>query len=572
MKRFKNIYLLAITVLSIVLAVYGGYRLAFRNLVFPHVVVAGVDTSGMDKTSVIKLLNSQFTANKANVVLEIDGKEIRKIDKLKVEYDFAWATDQAMGVGRNGNVLTQITEQINGLLKGRQIDVPISYDADELKDLIDQTVHDLNQEPVTPKLVIKDGKTLLVPGVDGVEIKTDKLAQAIALHLAIPGEHHIEIPLNKINTKENSELVDSAESAMNKWGDRSLRITFRNFQKSLDKETMLSLWGLTNERIDETNYQNLIEQIRGQVETEPKDAVFIFEDNKAKDFKPEIVGATIDLPSFKEKLANYLLAAEDKPLEIPVILTYPKIKTSDLNNMGINELVGSGQSTFLHSIPGRVFNVNLAASRINGTIVAPGEEFSFDNAVGDISKATGYQSAYVISGGRTVLGDGGGVCQVSTTVFRAALNTGLPITDRKAHAYRVGYYEQNSGPGIDATVFSPSVDLKFLNDTGHYLLIQTTVDTKSLSMKVDIYGTSDGRKATISTPKISSQTPPPSTIYTDDPTLPKGTLKQIDWSAWGAKVSFDYKVVNKDGVVTIDRTFFSNYQPWQAIYLRGTGG
>ncbi|KKT64866.1 MAG: VanW family protein [Candidatus Collierbacteria bacterium GW2011_GWC2_44_30] len=145
----------------------------------------------------------------------------------------------------------------------------------------------------------------------------------------------------------------------------------------------------------------------------------------------------------------------------------------------------------------------------------------------------------------------------------------MPITERKAHAYRVGYYEQDSPPGIDATVYYPTADLKFLNDTGHYILIQETVDTKNLSMQVDIYGTSDGRKATISKPQISNQTPPPATMYVDDPTLPLGSMKQIDWSAWGAKVVFNYSV-ERGGETIYEKTFVSNYQPWQAIYLKGT--
>jgi len=201
--------------------------------------------------------------------------------------------------------------------------------------------------------------------------------------------------------------------------------------------------------------------------------------------------------------------------------------------------------------------------------VAPGEEFSFNSAVGDISRASGYQTAYIISGGKTVLGDGGGVCQVSTTVFRAALNAGLPITERKAHAYRVGYYEQDSKPGIDATVYNPTADLKFLNDTGNHILIQTKVDTVNLKMNVKIYGTKDGRVSEVSEPKISSQSSPLPTIYEDDPTLPVGQTKQIDWSAWGAKVSFNYKV-SKDNVTVFEKTFYSNYQPWAAVYLRGT--
>ena len=203
-------------------------------------------------------------------------------------------------------------------------------------------------------------------------------------------------------------------------------------------------------------------------------------------------------------------------------------------------------------------------------MVKPGETFSFNQTLGDVSSETGYKQAYVIKNGRTELGDGGGVCQVSTTLFRAALDAGLPITERRAHSYRVSYYEQGSPPGIDATVYEPSPDLKFTNDTPGHILIQSFADSKALTLAFEIYGTSDGRVSTISKPVVSGVTPPPEDLYIDDPTLPAGTVKQIDWKAWGAKVVFDY-TVEKNGVTTIDETYVSSYKPWQAIFLRGTG-
>jgi vancomycin resistance protein YoaR len=247
----------------------------------------------------------------------------------------------------------------------------------------------------------------------------------------------------------------------------------------------------------------------------------------------------------------------------------PKISTDKVNNLGIRELIGTGTSLFQHSIPGRIYNVTLASSRLNGILVAPGEVFSFNNALGDVSAFTGYKQAYVIQNGRTVLGDGGGVCQVSTTLFRSVLNAGLPVIERTAHAYRVGYYEEDSSPGLDATVFSPSPDLKFKNDTKNYILIQTVVDPDTLRLTFYLYGTKDGRQVTISTPAVSNQTPPPPDLYQDDPTLPVGEIKQVDFSAWGANVYFTRQVV-KNGKTIISETFNSNYRPWQAIYLRGT--
>lgn len=569
MNRIKNLVWVFVISIFIVGAVYAGYRLAFRNLIFPKVSIAGIGVSGMDRVTALRLVEKYFSTNPSSVILRISDKEIDKLNEIKVERDINWAVEQAYVVGRNGNILTQIAEQIKTLFSSRRISVPISYDKEDLAGYIDQLALDYNQKPVWPKLVLENGEVKVVPGKDGLEINKDQLISKVVFNWSLPDKQIVDVPVETISVKENQGLVDQTIASLNKWGERKLTLKQDGFETSLNKSEMMGLFGLTSDVIDKDQFGNLLARIQQLVETEPRDAVFQFEGNVVKEFKPEVVGRVIDVPSFKEKLGQALVMADNETLEIPVIVSYPKIRAGDINNLGIKELIGEGKSSFSHSIPGRVFNVNLAALRINSKIVAPGEEFSFNNAVGDISKATGYQSAYIISGGKTVLGDGGGVCQVSTTVFRAVLNAGLPITERKAHAYRVGYYEQDSKPGIDATVFNPTADLKFINDTGNHILIQTKVDTVNLKMEVNIYGTKDGRVASISVPKVSGQVAPPATLYVDDPTLPVGQMKQIDWSAWGAKVSFNYKVMR--GIETIfEKTFYSNYQPWQAIYLKGT--
>jgi vancomycin resistance protein YoaR len=552
------------------LAIITGYSLAFRKLIYPRIKIAGIEVTGTNKEEALRLVSTYFETKPNQVVLMAEGKEVANLNSIKVEWDDLWAVDQALGIGRSGNILTKISEQVKTLVNGAEITVPVRLDRTELRDLIEELADKEDQQPVWPKLVREGKEVKVILGKNGVEIKKDDLTTEVLAKLALPGRHEIKLPEMIVDTSINSKTVAVAMAALNKWGDKKLTLRFRDYQKTLSFDEIMTLFGLTNETIDVIHFETMVNTIRPAIEVEPRDAVFIFENNKVNEFKPEVIGATIDIPNFKEKLAEALLAGEEKELEIPTILTYPKIRTGDINNLGIKELIGSGKSTFFHSIPGRVFNVNLAASRVNWTLVAPGEEFSFVNAVGDISKATGYQTAYIISAGRTVLGDGGGVCQVSTTTFRAALDAGLPITERKAHAYRVGYYEQDSPPGIDATVYYPTADLKFLNDTGNYILIQEEVDTKKLAMKVNIYGTSDGRKSSLSAPRISNQSAPPPTMYIDDPTLPLGTTKQVDWSAWGAKVVFDYKVV-RNGESIYEKTFVSNYQPWQAIYLKGTG-
>lgn len=306
-----------------------------------------------------------------------------------------------------------------------------------------------------------------------------------------------------------------------------------------------------------------------------ENALFQFAKGKVTAFKPSKAGKALNEQKLKETFSDEVIHAittntQRVIIPVPVDTIEPLMATNQTNTFGIKEKISTGYSEFAGSIPGRIHNVALAASKLNGILIAPGETFSFNKTVGDISAATGYQSAYIIKDGRTVLGDGGGVCQVSTTLFRAALNAGLPIIERHEHSYRVHYYEEGGfKPGLDATVFDPSNDLKFINDTPAYILIQTKTDTNKLTLTFDLYGVTDGRHAEILNQTLTGITAPPAPLYQDDPTLSVGVVKQVDFEAWGAKASFRYKVT-KNRTTLIDQVFTSNYRPWQAVFLKGT--
>ncbi len=326
---------------------------------------------------------------------------------------------------------------------------------------------------------------------------------------------------------------------------------------------------------DDEKLTLLLNPLRESVAVEPIDARFAFEDGKVKEFRQSSEGKDIDLELLKKRISEKTLSLvrstipQKHVIPIPIKILKPKVATHEANDLGIKELVSKGTSLFVGSIPNRIYNITLAASRLNGILIKPGEVFSFNQAIGDISTFTGYKQAYVIQNGRTVLGDGGGVCQVSTTFFRAVLNAGLPVIERNPHAYRVSYYEQDQGPGLDAAIYVPSTDFKFKNDTEHHLLVQTIADTNAGSLTFELYGTRDNREVTISKPVITSVTSSPEPLYIDDPTLPKGEMKQIDYAVSGATVYFT-REVKKEGKVIINDKFNSFYRPWQAVYLKGT--
>ena len=319
-----------------------------------------------------------------------------------------------------------------------------------------------------------------------------------------------------------------------------------------------------------------VESIAEAIDTKTINAKLRFEGGKVVEFTPAQDGQELDIAKTNKLIYDSLFGSGQDfertiTITLPVSTTRAQVEGDGVGNLGIRELVGRGVSYFSGSIANRIHNISLGAGRISGTIVAPGEVFSFNNSVGEVSAATGYRQAYVISSGKTVLDDGGGICQVSTTVFRAALDAGLPIVKRTAHSYRVGYYEQGGyKPGIDATVFAPAVDFQFKNDTEHHILVQTVVDRANAKLQIDFYGTADGRKVEISQPVVSNVTPAPPDRHQDDPTLPKGAVKQVDFSAQGATSVFTRKVYKGDKLL-IDDVFKSNYRPWQAVFLVGTG-
>lgn len=324
-------------------------------------------------------------------------------------------------------------------------------------------------------------------------------------------------------------------------------------------------------------FADAVETLSDRIDIPVQDALFQFDKGRVTAFRPSREGRRVNKDETKKRFREALSLISDTSdrnltITVPVETLKPTFTTDRVNSFGIKELIGRGYSEFVGSIPGRIHNITLAAARINGILIKPGEIFSFNQALGDVSATTGFQPAYIIKEGRTVLGDGGGVCQVSTTLFRAALNAGLPIIERRAHAYRVHYYEEGGfKPGIDATVFDPTVDLKIKNDTPGFILIQTKIDAARMTLTIDLYGAGDGRKAEIFNHQLWGLTPPPPDLYQDDPTLPKGVVKQVDFAAWGAKTSFQYRVT-RGGEVLQDTTFYSNFRPWQAVYLRGPGG
>ncbi|MDD3301668.1 MAG: VanW family protein, partial [Patescibacteria group bacterium] len=274
-----------------------------------------------------------------------------------------------------------------------------------------------------------------------------------------------------------------------------------------------------------------------------------------------VEGRKINLEKSAEKIVQEIL--EKKSTEIDLELEIIPIVSMEEGDIVIKELLGTGHSNFAGSSASRKKNITVGANSVQGLLIKPGEEFSLVKQLGDVSEASGYYPELVIKGNKTVLEFGGGLCQVATTLFRSALATGLPITARQNHSYRVSYYEP---AGTDAAVYIPNPDVRFINDTKNYILIQSRISGNDIYF--DFWGVKDGRVASSTKPTIFNIVKPAPKKIIVSPDLKPGETKCTESAHNGADAFFDYTVTYADGQVVTKR-FKSHYVPWQAVCLVG---
>lgn len=559
--------------LLLVLSPIAVYHLLYKGLIYPNISIAGVDVGEeTQQDAASKLTGSIKLPVKITLKTAEKSFDIKSND-IDLSYDFNASVGKAYNFVRTGNFFYDSLERFKLIDEPKKFGLSVIINEEKLQKIISIVAGQISVDPIEASVKLKNGEIVVNPGVKGTGLNEILLRSQIGEALSNAKDAEIEIPTTVIDHTLSDADTAYIKARGKKFAGKRISVKFEDQEFVISDEDLVSFLNPKGGLNDVAISAKLL-SIAKSVERDPQNPKFDFENGKVAEFLPALDGIKVDSQNFKNKLIDSINLIEDSPdsataFELPVIKTAPDLTTDKVNNMGIKELIGRGFSTYYHSIPGRVHNVALAASRINGTLVKPGEVFSFNQTLGDVSAFTGYQQAYIISEGKTILGDGGGVCQVSTTLFRAALNAGLPIPDRTAHAYRVGYYEQNSPPGMDATVYGPTPDFKFTNDTSSYILIEAKADPKNYTLVFELYGTKDGRVATITKPIVTNISAPPPDVYQDDPTLPVGTLKQVDYRAWGAKVYFDY-LVTRNGETLYKKTFVSNYRPWAAVYLRGT--
>lgn len=564
------------------------YEYLYMDRIYPGVSVFGTDLGGLTLPEAEIVLQQRFQDHQPIELILRYGERTWAVSpqEMGVSLDAKATALSAYAAGREGSTFKRLWDQGRILWSGHTAPFTLLIDEGIGTLYLSHLAQEINQPVRDAALMVHNLQVKAVSSQVGYEVDIAATRQLIYQRIATLSGGTVDLIVHQTppaiadvsQVKTDVEwILDSPlilklpDEGSGEEGEIAYTLdqtvlaemlTLRQIKRD-DGQVVLAA-GLRQDKL--TAY---IQELAKQIDQPPRDGRF--------DFDPE-TGALTPIVTSQDgrslnitetvRLVNTQAVTDQRQVLLPVTVTRPQVATENAESLGIKELISEATTYFKGSSQGRMHNIQVAASRFHGLVIPPGGTFSFNEHLGEVSAVTGYEESIIIWGNRSAVGIGGGVCQVSTTAFRAAFWGGYPIIERWAHGYRVGWYEPPVG--MDATVYSPQVDFKFVNDTPYYLLIETETDLKAGTVTFRFYSTMTGRTVEMEGPFEANALPHGPNVYREDPTLPKGTTKQIDWAHDGADVTV-YRIVKEGDKVLWKDTFFSRYRPWQAVYLVGTG-
>ena len=573
--------LLAMAILIAGVATLAILELWLADRIMPGVYVWDVDVGGLSHGEAEEQLATSFRYPQDRYPILHYGDLVWTVDPAEfgTQLDAAATVDAAMAVGHTGNLFDRLGEQVSVLLDSRLVIPHFTFAPGAGTIYLSQIAQQVNRALRNSTLTLGDGlQVQVIPGQAGREANIEATRQALLLRIGELGGGEVALVV-----RESEPLLtnlSAVQTRVQHMLSAPVTLTAPDLEPWIIEPATLASWLILRPTtgddgnvtltvsLDPAHLTGLAQEIAQQVDRPAVDAQFRFDlesDNLVPIVESE-PGLTLDVTA-TVSLIDEAARGDQRTVALPLTPVRPAIATEDAPSLGIVELIGEGITSFDGSSDSRVQNIIVGAAQFDGLLIPPGETFSFNHYLGEVTAEKGYEESIIIWGNTTRADVGGGLCQVSSTAFRAAFWAGLPIIERWAHAFRVSYYEPPIG--LDATIYSPDVDLKWVNDTGHYILIQTYVDEENSTLTFDYYGTNPGRTVEMEGPYEENPVEHGPAVYRDDPTLPKGETKQIEWAKDGLDVTI-YRIIKENGVEVEREAIFSQYRPWQAVFLVGT--
>jgi vancomycin resistance protein YoaR len=520
--------------------------------------IDGVDVGGMKASAALSLLEQRSTARaRKAVVFVAGGKRIRIAPvTLGVQPDWRAAVDAAQRQGGGFGPLRGF-RRIDVQFFGADVTPPVSVIRGALGYELELIAKQVDRPQREASLVRHGTRIAVVPARPGRALDRKAAAETIVHALASldPPAGPLALPLRTTPPRLRASALALAARQARLAVSAPVRLELGQTRWSLSPARLASLLqlpsgGATRLKIGGREAEKWLLRFGARVERPARDAAFAVHGSRV-----EVVPARPGLSLDSVRTADAILAAAtrrtNRVAQVAVETTSPKLTTAAARRMGITAPV-STYTTEYGGIPNRIHNVELVAHLVDDKLIAPGAVFSFNQTTGARTAAKGFREAPVIIDGEVTTGLGGGVCQVSTTVFNAAFEAGLPVLERINHALYISHYPQ----GRDATVDYPDVDLKFRNDTGRWLLLRTFVGPASLT--VGLYGTPTGRRVVSTTAPLVAHGKPP-LQKTVDPTLKPGEKVVDDPGVPRLTTSVSRKVYDADGKLLESNVWYSSY-------------
>ncbi len=516
LKKYYGVKLILILAITMAIFLLGVEILNFEKIAW-GAKIAGIKVGGLNLKQAERLLNlSNLSETKLKFYYQNINKEVSAKD-LGIIFNSDFSLKESFTLGRNKNPILGLKEKVLALTGKYNLPLYFSFNLGQLDQWlkinfpIEQPAQ--NATPIFNPLADKFEVT---SSAEGIVINREKLKEDISKNVAFLNLKPIEIQLIKDYPQIKKEQALSTQTKANQILENTpYFLKYSDYYSEIEKEELISwiefkpsqilldktLEGKPRSKILEIKFnkekiENYLIKISPVINREPINAQLTVENGKVTAFALSQPGIRLRVEKTAEILAKNITDGK-KETEILVKETEPEITIENIENLGITSLLGKGQSNFWGSSKNRIHNIKIGSVKFHGTLIKPGEEFSFNKTLGPIGPNQGYLPEQVIKKDKIVPEYGGGLCQVSTTFFRAAIKSGLKITERYPHAFPVRYYDPQ---GFDATVYSPHPDLRFINDTPNNVLIQTKIEGYNLIF--EIYGTDDGRKVEIVGPII----------------------------------------------------------------------
>ncbi len=502
--------------------------------------------------------------------VEIDPRLIALQDpdlsRSLIDFQTEKTVDLAYKIGRTGSFLTRAKAILESYFKNKNINFIVDIQEDELKSILQRKFKYIEKKPINPGFKLQNNEIVLTPGESGYSLDYEKGIKDFYQNLQLLENKKIKLVHKKekpkISQDQKNKLLKKAQEISEK---APYQIVFQDHSWSINSKKLLS-WlevSLNGIRFKKEPIKEFLKECSKIINIPPQKGRLEIKNGKVVEFMKKKKGRLVEIDKTLDLLESNILKKKTQT-KFVVNKVNPPSLPEDLDSLGIEKLIGQGQSNFAGSPKNRRHNIRVGADQLHGLLIKPDQEFSLVESLGEIDKEHGFLPELVIKEDRTVPEYGGGLCQIATTMFRAALDSGLPITERRNHSYRVGYYEPPIG--MDATVYIPRPDLRFINDMNHHILVQAEIKGNELIFK--LYGTPDGREVITSQPKVFNikEPGPPKIIKTDQ--LPPGEKEKVETAHKGAEAVFTNTVIFDNGIKR-EKKWKSYYKAWPEVWMVG---